>query len=388
MTRYGTLLGLHGKPTDRVIIVRKGPKNTRVKLPWPDKPGFNPEDVRIDTDTVVDDGGVLWEKYRHTPHAATWLSYSGEPQGLLRVQRVYKNVIKASLYQGNGAWTHIEDFHPADVRFDAGEGWPKANTDRLLGDAASEQKLVIKEPVFHTPTDGNEPESTSITQSPEHSSTPRVPQTISVATLSKTEQSVEAPAPPVQKAASGGQRVGYLRVSSTDQNLARQREALGVLDREFVDELSARSRAQRPGLEECVAYLRNSDELVVASIDRLARSLVDLRAIIDRVTAKGASVHFLKEGLVFSATDQDPRATLMLGILGSFAEFERSIIRERQAEGIALAKKAGRYTGRKKALSPAQIAQARMRVEAGETKTAIAQDLGVSRATLHRALAE
>ncbi|TWS50874.1 recombinase family protein [Corynebacterium glutamicum] len=107
-----------------------------------------------------------------------------------------------------------------------------------------------------------------------------------------------------------------------------------------------------------------------------------------QVTAKGASVHFLKEGLMFSATDQDPRATLMLGILGSFAEFERSIIRERQAEGIALAKKAGKFTGRKKALSPEQVEHARMRVEARETKTAIAQDLSVSRATLYRALAE
>ena len=202
----------------------------------------------------------------------------------------------------------------------------------------------------------------------------------------KTSQPTTAPTPPASKATVSGQRVGYVRVSSTDQHLDRQREALGVVDREFVDELSARSRAHRPGLEHCVAYLRTGDELVVASIDRLARSLVDLRTIIDQVTAKGASVRFLKEGLVFSATDQDPRATLMLGILGSFAEFERSIIRERQAEGIALAKKAGKYTGRKKALSPAQGAHARARVEAGETKTAIAQDLGVGRATLHRAL--
>lgn len=386
MTRYGTLLGLHGQPTNRVIIVRKGPKTTRVKFPWPDKPGFNPDEVRVDTDTVLDDGGVLWGKYQRTPHAATWLSYSGEPQGLLRVQRVYKNVIKASLYQGNGAWTRIEDFHPSDVRFDAGEGWPKANTDRLLGNAVSEQELVIKEPVFHAPTDGNEPESTSTTSSVAHSPMLGVSQTASVDTPSKTAQPVETPVPPASTVASGGQRVGYLRVSSTDQNLARQREALGVLDREFVDELSARSRAQRPGLEECVAYLRNSDELVVASIDRLARSLVDLRAIIDQVTAKGASVHFLKEGLVFSATDQDPRATLMLGILGSFAEFERSIIRERQAEGIALAKKAGRYTGRKRALSPEQIAQVRARIKAGESKSSIAQDFGVGRATLYRAL--
>lgn len=380
MTRYGTLLGLHGKPTDRVIIVRMGPKNSRVKLPWPDKPGFAPDDVRIDTATVLDDGGELWKKYQHTPQAATWLSYSGEPQGLLRVQRVYKNVIKASLYQGNGEWTRIEDFHPDDVRFDAGLGWSKEKTDRQLTATPPEPEPepvttpvppVSKGPMFQAPT------TARTKPAPE----PATPSPIPAA------QPVAAPVEPDHQAVGSGQRVGYLRVSSTDQNLARQREALGVLDREFVDELSARSRAQRPGLEECVAYLRSGDELVVASIDRLARSLVDLRGIIDRVTAKGASVLFLKEHLVFSASNEDPRATLMLGILGSFAEFERSIIRERQAEGIALAKKAGKYTGRKKALSPAQVEQARQRVAAGESKTAIAEDLGVGRATLYRALA-
>lgn len=337
MTRYGTLLGLHGKPKDRVIIVRRGSKTTRVKFPRKDKPGFNLEEVKVDASTVLDDGGELWEKYQRTPNSATFVSFSGEPQGHLHVQRVYKNVIKASVYEGNGQWGRIYDFHPEQVLFDAGEAWPTSKTDQLLND-------------------------TDVVPAPEETLTP-TPKTTDL-----------------------GQRVGYVRVSSADQNLARQREAIGAVDREFVDELSARSRAQRPGLEECIAYLRNHDELVVASIDRLARSLVDLRTIIDQVTAKGASVRFIKEGLVFSATDQDPRVTLMLGILGSFAEFERSIIRERQAEGIALAKKDGKYSGRKKALSPAQVEQARARVKAGESKTAVAQDLRVGRATLYRYL--
>ena len=90
----------------------------------------------------------------------------------------------------------------------------------------------------------------------------------------------------------------------------------------------------------------------MASIDRLARSSVDLRSIIDQITDKGLSVHFIKKSLTFSKDSTDPRATLMLGILGSFAEFERAIIRERQAEGIALAKKAGKCKGRKRALTP------------------------------------
>ncbi|WP_460499807.1 recombinase family protein [Corynebacterium faecale] len=97
-------------------------------------------------------------------------------------------------------------------------------------------------------------------------------------------------------------------------------------------------------------------------------------------------MHFIKENLVFSKDSTDPRATLMLGILGSFAEFERAIIRERQAEGIALAKKAGKYKGRKRALTPAQVEQAQAKVAAGESKVAIAKDLGISRATLYRSL--
>ncbi|WP_255997856.1 recombinase family protein [Corynebacterium sp. CCUG 71335] len=133
--------------------------------------------------------------------------------------------------------------------------------------------------------------------------------------------------------------MSYIRVSSVDQNLARQREMVGAVDREFGDEISARSRDNRPGLDDCLAYLRHGDTLQVASIDRLARSLVDLRGIIDQITAQGASVRFVKEHLTFSKDSTDPRATLMLGVLGSFAEFERSIIRERQAEGSALAKR-------------------------------------------------
>ncbi|WP_257203473.1 recombinase family protein [Corynebacterium cystitidis] len=134
--------------------------------------------------------------------------------------------------------------------------------------------------------------------------------------------------------------------------------------------------------------MRHGDTLQVVSIDRLARSLVDLRGIIDQITAKGASVHFVKEHLTFSKESTDPRATLMLGVLGSFAEFERSIVRERQAEGIALAKKAGKYKGRKRALTPAQVTEARRQAAAGESKVAIAEDLGISRATLYRVLTD
>lgn len=183
-----------------------------------------------------------------------------------------------------------------------------------------------------------------------------------------------------------GQRVSYIRVSTAEQNLARQREIIGAVDREFQDKISACSRADRAGFEDCIGYLREHDQLVVASIDRLARSLADLQGLIDQITDKSVSVHFIKENLTFSAESSDPRARLMLGILGSFAEFERSIIRERQAEGIALAKKVGKYKGRKHALSPEKVEEARRRADAGESKVAIAKDLGVSRATVYRAL--
>lgn len=331
MSRYGTRLGLHGEPVDRVIIVRKGARNTRVRLPYPDKPGFSPDEVHVGTTTVNEDGGVLWEKY-HRTSAATWLNYSGEPRGLLKVRRVYKNVIKASLYKGNGSWSNIEDFHPNDVHFDAGQSWPKEKTDQ---------------------------ESSTV---------------------------LETTAPSVENSPHIGQRVSYIRVSTADQNLARQREAIGPIDREFQDKISARSRADRQGLEDCLDYLRAGDVLYVSSIDRLARSLVDLQRLIDEICRKGASVHFIKEHLDFSADSHDPRASLMLGILGSFAEFERSIIHERQAEGIALAKKQGKYKGRKKALSASQVEQARKQIAAGQSKTSLARELGIGRATLYRAL--
>lgn len=100
-----------------------------------------------------------------------------------------------------------------------------------------------------------------------------------------------------------GQRVGYIRVSSSDQSPERQIEALnnsGKIDRLFEDKISGRSRQERPGLTECIAYLRDGDELIVASIDRLARSLVDLRNLVDEMTNKGVTVRFIHENLTFT----------------------------------------------------------------------------------------
>lgn len=185
---------------------------------------------------------------------------------------------------------------------------------------------------------------------------------------------------------SKGQVVGYVRVSSADQNPARQYEALGTVDRVFEDRLSGKD-TKRPALTDCLAYVRDGDRLKVASMDRLARSLGDLLELVESLTGKGVEVEFLKEGLTFRPGASDAYAEFQLGVLGSVAQFERSIIRARQAEGIALAKARGQYRGRKPALTKAKIEEARQRIMAGEPKATIARDLGVGRSSLYRALA-
>ena len=123
--------------------------------------------------------------------------------------------------------------------------------------------------------------------------------------------------------------------------------------------------------------MRQGDTVIVHSMDRLARNLEDLRAVVRTLTAKGVQVEFRKEGLVFTGEDS-PMATLMLSVMGAFAEFERSLIRERQREGIALAKQRGAYRGRRRTLSPEQVQELAQRAAAGASKTALArEDKGV-----------
>ena len=117
-------------------------------------------------------------------------------------------------------------------------------------------------------------------------------------------------------------------------------------------------------------------------MDRLARHLEDLRRLARDLTGRGVTVRFIKEGLTFTG-DDSPMATLLLSVMGAFAKFERSLIRERQAEGIALAKGRGVYKGRPRSLPPDVVVTRRQRVAAGEPKTRIAHDLGISRSTLY-----
>jgi DNA invertase Pin-like site-specific DNA recombinase len=142
----------------------------------------------------------------------------------------------------------------------------------------------------------------------------------------------------------------------------------------------------RPQLQAALEYLREGGLLLVHSMDRLARSVDDLRRIVLDLTKKGVHVKFVKENLTFTGEDS-PMSNLLLSLLGAVAEFERSMIRERQREGIAIAKKAGVYKGRKPSLTPAQVAEIRKRVVAGEKKARLAAEFRVSRQTLYTALA-
>lgn len=143
------------------------------------------------------------------------------------------------------------------------------------------------------------------------------------------------------------------------------------------------SSADRPGLTSALSYLRSGDQPIVVSMDRLARSLIDLHRLIDNLTERGVSVKFIKEGQTYSL-DSTPIAKLMLGLLGSVTEFERAIIRERQAEGIVRAKARGAYKGRAKTLSDEQPAQAHKWVSEGIPKAEVARRLNVGRTTLYK----
>jgi DNA invertase Pin-like site-specific DNA recombinase len=177
-----------------------------------------------------------------------------------------------------------------------------------------------------------------------------------------------------------GQRVGYQRVSTVDQNTERQLDGVAV-DKLFTDRASGKD-ANRPELVRALEYVRDGDTLVVHSMDRLARNLDDLRRIVRELTDKGIRVEFVKESLTFTGEDS-AMSTLLLSMLGAVAEFERSMILERQREGIALAKVAGKYKGRKAALTTAQADELRARLAAGEAVTSLAKGYGISRQSVY-----
>ena len=175
-------------------------------------------------------------------------------------------------------------------------------------------------------------------------------------------------------------RVGYKRVSSVEQNLARQ--DLGDIDRIFEDKISGKD-TNRAALQEMIGFVREGDEVIVHSIDRLARDLRDLQNIIKQLNDKGVGISFLSERLTFTGKADDAMSKLMLQMMGSFAEFERNIIRKRQAEGIAKAKERGVYKGRAKSVSDGKIVALKAK---GYKVTEIAEEMGINRITVYRVL--
>jgi DNA invertase Pin-like site-specific DNA recombinase len=182
-----------------------------------------------------------------------------------------------------------------------------------------------------------------------------------------------------------GRVLGYKRVSSLEQNTARQLEGVAV-DVVFEDKVSGKS-VERLELQNLLRTAYKGDLVVVHSMDRLARNLVDLKNIVSELVASGAEVQFLKEQLTFSGK-ADPYSELMLNMMGSFAQFERELIKSRQAEGIAIKKAAGGYAGkgRKREITDAQVAEIKQRVDAREKKAKIAKDMGISRESIYKYL--
>src|ERR1017187_3500907 len=181
-------------------------------------------------------------------------------------------------------------------------------------------------------------------------------------------------------------KIAYVRVSSVDQHTDRQLESIKSAspDKVFTDRCSGKD-TKRPQLAALLSYVREGDTVLVHSLDRLGRNLEDLRKLVTDLNECGVAVQFLKENLTFSGDDSDTSLSkLMFNMLGSFAEFERSLIRERQREGIAAAKKKGVYRGRKPSLTAEQAQELRKRVASGEKKAVLAREFGISRETLYQ----
>ena len=188
------------------------------------------------------------------------------------------------------------------------------------------------------------------------------------------------------------QRIGYIRVSTLDQSTERQLDGI-TLDKVFTDKASGKD-TNRPQLQAALDHIRAGDTLVVHSMDRLARNVEDMLRLVREMNDRGVSVEFIKENISFTMDHggggggddhHDPRSTLMFTMLSAFAQFERSLIKERQREGIALAKAKGTvYKGRKPALNAERIAQLREQAATEANRSKLAKEFGISRETLYQ----
>lgn len=183
-----------------------------------------------------------------------------------------------------------------------------------------------------------------------------------------------------------GQEVGYIRTSTTTQKLDRQLDGM-ELDRVFTEQRSAKSTEQRKELQACIDYLRADDNLHIHSIDRLARNLADLKSLVTKINAKGATVHFHKENLIFKGNGaSDPMQQLMLNMMGAFAEFEHSIIVERRREGVAIALEKGVKFGRMAKVTPEIALEIQTKKAAGVKISELMDQYKIGRRTVYDAL--
>lgn len=180
-----------------------------------------------------------------------------------------------------------------------------------------------------------------------------------------------------------GRIIGYVRLSPAGQSEAQQLDAIGKVDCLFMENSSSKRTSNREQLHEMLACVREGDLVRMKSADRLTGSTTELLSFLEQLQTKGVSVEFVDDPELNTNT---PHWELTLAILTKAAQLERATIRERQAAGIAIAKRKGVYDRAPK-LTPEQITEARLRISQGIPKTRVARDLGVSRQTLYTALA-
>ncbi|EFW81309.1 recombinase family protein [Pseudomonas savastanoi] len=175
-------------------------------------------------------------------------------------------------------------------------------------------------------------------------------------------------------------KFGYVRVSTKEQNTARQTAALEslALDEVFIDHASGKN-TDRPELQRMIGKLRRGDSVTVKSVDRLGRNTKDLLDLLDQMLTQGVTVQFLEPSLTF---DESPTSRFILTMLGAVGELERSFIRQRQSEGIAVAKDEGRFNGRPKDTELRDKVQALLAKKLSADE--IAKLCGCGRATVFR----
>lgn len=177
-----------------------------------------------------------------------------------------------------------------------------------------------------------------------------------------------------------GKRIGYIRVSTTDQNPDRQLDGM-QLDKKFIDYASG-TTTNRPNLKLLLDYVREDDIVFVHSMDRLARNVKDLLNLVNEFSEKKVEIQFIKENLVFNGKDS-ALSKLLLMIIGSVAEFEHALIRERQREGIELAKKKGKYKFRATKLTNEVREKIIDGLKTRKSKNQIAKELSITTPSLY-----